>query len=331
MQSILSILSAENDPAWLKKRHGLSYQQIRELTGLMPDKKIQQEQVLKMAQLRIFLNTVRQLEQNGIWFVLFKGPALSQKLYNDPIYRHYKDMDILIKPADLANAMNVFRENEYQPLQYGFPEDVKKQQRVIRYRWQLPLVHRKTQSKVEIHWRIMDVMTVSQSKVQKIVEQEIVSENLWGRSFWQFSPELELLYLIIHGAKHAWFRLKWLTDVHRIATHCPPEPKRFLRLSQTLNAHRMVNQANRLMMETFADAQPLPAIKRDVEKITCFAREKLLEKQEPVLPGASAPPLKQRLRFKCYLLNLAPDLEYKTRFVNVALSRWIFNQFAVNH
>jgi hypothetical protein len=34
-----------------------------------------------------------------------------------------------------------------------------------------------------------------------------------GRTFTVLNPELDLLYLVIHGGLHGFFRLKWLVDI----------------------------------------------------------------------------------------------------------------------
>jgi hypothetical protein len=47
----------------------------------------------------------------------------------------------------------------------------------------------------------------------------IVSENLQeivfsGRKFTILNRELELLFLLLHGSRHGWERLKWLVDIN---------------------------------------------------------------------------------------------------------------------
>lgn len=326
MQNLLSVIASMGDSNWLRRRHGLSGQQAAMVTGKNVPEDGPELKVKRMEQLRVFLEATKDLENQEIWFIPFKGPALSQKLYNDPLYRRYGDVDILVKSGDLTNVVEIFHRHGYQAVKDPFPTDLKKQQRVKKYWWQYPILHNQTQGLVEIHWRLMNALPVAQSVMNKLITQNHSQVRLWGRSFRQLNHELELIYLIIHGAKHAWYRLKWLLDIHHIAIHCPPDPHKFLQLAHTLNAHRMVCQVNQLMLDTFPNAKTLPAKNVPAKKITRYAKEMLLTKDPPTPSSKKPLPLKYRLRHKWYQLNLAPGLQYKLRFIKTSLMRWLFNQ-----
>lgn len=80
---------------------------------------------------------------------------------------------------------------------------------------ELPYYNPKTNSKVELHWKL-----VAPKSLFPKTESEIWSNKqliqFGGIEIHALSKENQLLYLCVHGAKHQWFRLFWLRDVWQI-------------------------------------------------------------------------------------------------------------------
>ena len=74
--------------------------------------------------------------------------------------------------------------------------------------------HPERQVTVEIHWKLSTHNTIPTIEVKKIIGENLESLTIQGYRFNVFSDELEFVYLIIHGAKHGWMRLKWLHDIY---------------------------------------------------------------------------------------------------------------------
>jgi hypothetical protein len=151
----------------------------------------------------------RSLGDNGIPALLLKGPALAKDLYGDTSLRTCKDLDILIPPEHFDPADHLLQSSGFTP------DDASP--RI--YNWKKSLHHcsytnQATGIQVEIHW-----------KLQPGSWPEPTFEELWSRKqdcFHQDHPvyrpgnEDLLLYLSLHGARHSWFRLRWLLDIRQL-------------------------------------------------------------------------------------------------------------------
>ncbi|WP_027092713.1 nucleotidyltransferase family protein [Cohnella thermotolerans] len=202
-------------------RHHRVYPQIRTnagVSGLIPS------DVLQAVDQDYRLNTLRMLrlsgemervcgllEERGMRSLVLKGPALARHLYGDLSLRTCKDLDILIPVADVDRAESLLRELGYaadRPIPRGLGD----------WKWKfhhISFTHPQTGIQVEAHWRL-----------NGDGGKEPPFEELWsGR---QRSPlvsggvhmpgdEHLFMYLVTHGARHGWFRLRWLADIDRMA------------------------------------------------------------------------------------------------------------------
>ena len=150
------------------------------------------------------------LQEYGILPLVLKGPVLAQDLYGDLSLRTSKDLDILIPMADVESAENML-------LQLGYESD-NNVPRVFNWKWKvhhISFTHPKTRIQVEIHWRLNSDMG-----------KEPPFEELWKRrrrsplskyDIYLLGSEDLFMYLVSHGARHGWFRLRWLADIDRMA------------------------------------------------------------------------------------------------------------------
>ncbi|WP_233531870.1 nucleotidyltransferase domain-containing protein [Paenibacillus alkalitolerans] len=152
----------------------------------------------------------RSLQENGVSPLVLKGPVLAKELYGDLSLRTSKDLDILIPMADIEKAEEILTS-----LGYACENNVP---RVFNWKWKkhhISYFHPQTKIEVEIHWRLNSDMG-----------KEPPFEELWERrrtssltSYPVYLPGSEdlFIYLVSHGARHAWFRLRWLADIDCIA------------------------------------------------------------------------------------------------------------------
>jgi hypothetical protein len=166
--------------------------------------------ILKMMQLTKEMNKIcGELSENGIRTILLKGPTLAIQLYGDMSHRTSKDLDILLDVEDVERAEEVLTRLGYEL------ED----KRSLNHNWKekmhhLSFRHKEHSVQVEMHWRLNPNSSDSHS-----------FNRLWGRrskvlllkqEFHCLGNEDLLYYLADHGARHAWFRLRWLMDIDRL-------------------------------------------------------------------------------------------------------------------
>lgn len=166
--------------------------------------------VLKMMQLTRELNTISgQLAGDGIRTLILKGPVLAVQLYGDMAHRTSKDLDILMDAEDVERAEEVMARLGYMA------ED----KPTAKPNWKskthhLSFRHKEHDVQVEIHWRLNPYSSGTHSFHQLWERRNTV--EIMNLSFHCLGNEDLLHYLADHGARHAWFRLRWLADIDRL-------------------------------------------------------------------------------------------------------------------
>lgn len=144
----------------------------------------------------------------GIPVIPFKGPALALGSYGDLALRGCRDLDILVRDADVDASLRFLQtlgynhDNALNPLQI---------QAVRRYGGQYILFPRDGLP-VEPHWRLAPE-TMSFRLDYTGLWQRARPGTFEGAACSLLAPEDELIVLCLHGAKERWQRLKWVCDV----------------------------------------------------------------------------------------------------------------------
>ncbi len=145
--------------------------------------------------------TVAALEALGPVVVL-KGEPLARLLFGDALMRNTTDMDLLIAPDRVGEAVRVL-----EPLGYLPVHDA--QAKPWTYN-QLALVHRQYGTVVELHWRIAFPHLPSPPATQLLSETTPVAVD--SDTYRTLRPELLFLHLCYHFHQHLGF-LKGLLDI----------------------------------------------------------------------------------------------------------------------
>ncbi|MEK4621808.1 MULTISPECIES: nucleotidyltransferase domain-containing protein [Priestia] len=151
----------------------------------------------------------KEFTKNGIRILFLKGPILAYELYGDISLRTSKDLDILIPRVDLVKAENIL-------LNLGYVEEENKNifNENSRRKHHVEYFHPQKRIQIEIHWRLHNPPL-----------KEPTFEDLWERKrntsllkypVYFLGEEDLFLHLIVHGARHGWFRLRWLKDIDQV-------------------------------------------------------------------------------------------------------------------
>lgn len=207
---------AENlkDRTYLHERHHLSHQQIDHFLGENKSKDYIQEKLNNLKKVKLFLNITDRLRSNRIRFVCLKGPLLSYRIYGDPTVRLSSDLDLLIKQEDFVQALTLMQEDGYIFTEdFKWPAEKFKQELIMNACQHLSLFNNKLKYRVELHWTLTNSVPISQKDFRELIDSNLETITYAERSFAVMNKEMELLYLMIHGSKHGWNRLKWLIDI----------------------------------------------------------------------------------------------------------------------
>jgi hypothetical protein len=143
----------------------------------------------------------------GVKTAALKGPVLSERLYGDAALRRSTDLDFLVAPADLENALAALGALGYQAEQ-GASARYHRQ-----YHHHLCLVHPRWPA-VELHFRVY-VGYGAALAAEEFLARSLTVAALHGRGpgCRVLGPADEVLYLCLHAAGHDFERLAWLYDL----------------------------------------------------------------------------------------------------------------------
>lgn len=306
MQAYNELLALNLSREVLRNRHRLSERQIADFLGDGKNTEKQQDRLLRMQQIGNFLKIVNILHSNNIWFLNLKGPLLSQRIYGDPTYRSFRDFDILVKPKDMNRTLQFFEKKGYKPTDFSWPESSKKQAITLHFINQLEMVHPDSGTIFEVHWKLFSTRIADPKTVDRLFRENIESTEFGGQTLNRLSFEFELFYLIVHGGNHAWFRLKWLMDIHEILNRKEVDWEAFNRIVSACSAHRLVDICNAMLSEYFPNGKQIPHIKRNSRNLGSFAIEQCRQPEgDPHLSRFNT------FRLTLYRLKLFPHWRHK--------------------
>lgn len=257
----------------LHKRHRLSHQQIDRWLGENRSKEFFREKMRHLKLVQNFICVTDLLRQNEIPFCCLKGPLLSQRIYNDPAVRYSHDIDLLIELSDLEKIIEVFLSNGFHFIPGMFwPENKTQQELLIKNTHDISFINKENGLHVEMHWTLMHTLPISQKKLKKIVQKNQEEIIFAERKFNVLTKELELIYLMIHGARHRWERLKWLVDIQEY-----PFDKidilKFTGLIKLFKAEKIIAQTNLLLFKFFNKKLPHTTLSKNSNTLTQIALE----------------------------------------------------------
>lgn len=224
-------ISAREWPALLDlaERHRVTALLAARCAGeSLPDPRIApqlaQRRLLNQAwQRRNALATVeiaRALRSAGLWFIVLKGPSVALRFYDEPADRNAIDIDVLVEERALGEAIALIE-------QLGFARSGGASGgSAPGAAWRasaadIPLVRRRDRTKLELHWRLSRNKHLPPWPIECMKQHVVDGPAPGGFPLPVLDPAAQLFYLTCHGARHLWFRLKWLADIDRMVRAMP--------------------------------------------------------------------------------------------------------------
>jgi Uncharacterised nucleotidyltransferase len=155
------------------------------------------------------------LDAAGIRAIPLKGVALAQSLYSDTAVRVCADTDILVPPADLPRTIELILASGYRS-ESGDPFFTKL---ILRHGRHYDAVREGPGISflLEVHWILVQHSSKDNAAVSDLWA-EARPQDYFGAPGFALSPEWEFLYLALHAADHEWRSLKWVIDIHELAS-----------------------------------------------------------------------------------------------------------------
>jgi hypothetical protein len=188
----------------------------------------------------------------NITAIPYKGPVLAAQAYGSFALRQFADLDFAVRQRDLPHAaaelaregyesaFGALATNEDSQTAHGDYKFVRARDRLI--------VELKTEGTLRHFPRALN-FGAFQSRLKRV--------PLPGGEIETFSAEDTLIFLAVHGAKHFWERLLWITDISELAQMTPgiAWPQAFS-IAEEMGVTRMLNLA--LDVATRMLQTPLP-------------------------------------------------------------------------
>jgi hypothetical protein len=151
------------------------------------------------------------LMERGVRSIVLKGPAIAEDIYGDVALRTSNDLDILVTYRDVPKAADLLAEMGYEQVEKLPPMILGDR------RWRshhVEYMHPLKGTCLELHWRLHPGPG-KEPRFHDLWERRRTS-NRSDPSVHLLSKEDLFVFLIGHGARHAWFRLRWLADIDRM-------------------------------------------------------------------------------------------------------------------
>lgn len=169
------------------------------------------QNTFKMMQLSgEMLHINKLLAEKNIKTLFLKGPLVAQDLYGDISLRTSSDLDFIIPIDQLDEAERLLVEQGYEKDDYI--ETVLNDWRFRHHH--VTYYHPQKQLKLEIHWRLHPGPGKETSFRDLWIRKR--ESKAMGSSIYFLGKEDLFHFLIIHGARHGWSRLRWLDDIQQI-------------------------------------------------------------------------------------------------------------------
>ena len=155
----------------------------------------------------------------GIPAPALKGISLAQLAYGSPALKHGRDIDLLVPPQHALAGMALL-ENLGYSLQDPVPEMSEAQRRAfIAHGREAEFVNRGGGLRVELHWRLTDNPALLKGVDAFSPARDVPLTG--GEAIRTLADDDLFAYLCVHGASHAWSRLKWLADLDALIAAKP--------------------------------------------------------------------------------------------------------------
>jgi hypothetical protein len=158
------------------------------------------------------LALLQAFEETGIECVPFKGPVLANQLFGNLAMRQFRDLDILVRSADVEGARAVLLARGYRA---EFELTPKREAEYLRSEHAFQFKRQDDAFIVELHWSFGSRDQAFPLNAQSVWSR-LLQTTFQNRTIHALCGEDLLIYLAMHGAKHRWERLEWICSLAQL-------------------------------------------------------------------------------------------------------------------
>ena len=167
--------------------------------------------------------------EHKIPLALFKGPLLSQMAYGEISLRQAGDIDVLINRRHFREARLLLESLGYEMTPQLTAAQLESH---LNFHCEIQFMRDDWFTVVDLHWDRAPRSFVFKLKAEEVMSR-LQTVSLAGTEVKTFANEDLVLYQAMHGAKHLWRRLEWITSLAET-----------IRATPTLNWDLLIDRAN---------------------------------------------------------------------------------------
>ena len=167
--------------------------------------------------------------------------------------RPCRDIDIWVDVNTYSSAVAVLLSLGYQKKSPRYELTGFKERWYMRHKHDMAFYHPKRRVLVELHFRL-SYLGLDFFPMSAITRKPI---NLFNAPILALDDDYHLLYLMIHGAIHAWIRLRWLQDIALFIGNNQCDLTRVYDLATQIKCQHIVEQALILVNDCFKLKHPV--------------------------------------------------------------------------
>jgi hypothetical protein len=183
------------------------------------------------------------LRARDVSAIPWKGPVLAEQAYGSVSLRAFSDLDIFIRRDEWQPAKAALHRAGYAPELRLTP---RQEQAWVADSYEMAFGRGELRNLIELQWAVAPRFYSFHVSVEELF-QRAQPTQLFGATITALAREDHFLMVAVHGARHLWKQLRWLSDLaHASAhTHWPT----VLARSRAWRVERMLRVGMRLAVE----------------------------------------------------------------------------------
>jgi hypothetical protein len=216
--------------------------------------------------------------------LVLKGLPLAQLAYGSCNSKQARDIDLLVPPERVEAALQLLEREGYMLFAPVAHLNSAQRRAVVQHAREVELRHRDSKMLVELQWQLTNNPLLLRGIDAFAATQSVVLAD--GTSVRTLAPDDLFAQLCVHGAGHAWSRLKWLADLNALLVAKGTDIAHLYHYAQCIGAGLCAGQAL-LLCHFLFDLELPPALAAELQ-----GNRRILKLKEIALRAMTRPQAK---------------------------------------